>query len=557
MEIVRKKICANDFVRRDFGQSPNVNEGEMKWGGYAKDYIVRSDDGLGTFKDSIPLIQNGNDLILRYWNAMRFYRWLYYFAQNTRFYELCLRKGEKMWVENSADFFSLDYEDGLYDTLPDIDDEWAVGTKKIRVNDNAIEFLERFGADSGATSEELNDIYTFCINFNSVVKENFTKNSGENNYADPYVDLKLLISSDYADCGLLQPYTEEWQSEKEYFVGDIVYKEDLNAFFKLKEGVAVKKIKCPVEYCDIIVDPENHWTVVDGTTVNESDVLTIIDENYYEIINGDVYIVIGMYNLATFEEQYWEMCQCIETGTTVEIESTSNSRLSDFVRTKRSYDNDGNVLPYVLNQEDNEAELIYLIGVKRNSTKLDDETEIASEIIKAEISEDTAYTENYLVIEDGTAAPAPSIPDSGKIRFTYLIDATFSGDTIIDSGITYIDEYDYVTSYIEGDTVKYIKIDYEGAKIYGEDGVGIIPAEIIYTIKCEDQNGAFPLDGHTYSDERTFGVHNINLPTEEELENMTIERGTAALFEKMDFLGGMRSVEEMESFRNDFFSVKK
>lgn len=552
MEIVRKKICANDFVRRDFGQSPNVNEGETKWGGYAKDYIVRSDDGLDVFKDSIPLIQNGDDLILRYWNAMRFYRWLYYFAQNTRFYELCLRKGEKTWVENSADFFYLDYEDGLYDSLPDIEDEWEVGTKKIRVNDNAIEFLERFGADSGATSEELNDIYTYCINFNTVVKENFTKNSGENNYADPYVDLKLLISSDYADCGLLQPYTEEWQAEKEYFVGDIVYKEDLNAFFKLKEGVVVKRIKCPIEYCDII-NQENGWTEVDETT--ESDALDPNGDNYYEIINGDVYIVVGMYNLATFEEEYWEMCQCTETGTTVEIESTSNSRLQDFIRTKRTYDDEGNALPYVLNG--NEAELIYLVGVKRNVEKLDNGTEVASEIISIETTQDTAYTEDYIIIENGTARPSLSIPDSGKIRFTYLIDATFSGDTVIDSGITYIDEYDYVTSYIEEMGTLYIKIDYEGAQIYDEYGVGIIPSVITYTIKCEGQNGAFPIDGHTYSDERTFGVHNINLPTEEELENMTIERGTAALFDKMDFLGGMRSVEEMESFRNDFFSVKK
>lgn len=565
METIDKTICINGFKRHDFGKSPCI-DGESRWDGIAMDYIIdtnSADAWVVELENIIPLVESREEgkYILRYGNARDFYTYLSDFSKDCMFYELCFRNGEKRWVERFGfDIFSenFSYTDGLYSELPDIEEEWEVGEKHITYNINADAFNELF---TGYTFSEAVEL---CRNFRKLVETVFFNgDSYYTKYCTPYTDLHLFLEQTIADEGMLIPYVENWVPKKTYLINSIVFNQKYGKYYKLGGGDKVVKIQVTPNLYDIF---NEGWELLD-----EGDDNTVLSDSgqtnfYCEDSEGNYFIHVaaysGKFNEATNETEFDEIVDGefvhwkeIEMGGgSADCTATSASRLGDFTRKKSFYDNEGNELPFILTE--NGCELKYLLKTPYNIKDTEDE-EIKTCSIITDIYVEGAEDSGITII-GSSVVPNYNTPEEGTIVFKYLIDCQLRNNVVVShTGIEYVDKYPYAKveyndlNNNEITTLYYFNIDYNGT-VYDETGVPVINSQLtFYGLPTEFYSG------HTYSDESLFGIQEINLPSEDELSTLEIERGTSSLFEKMDYLSMSRSIEDMEKFRNDYFSIKE
>lgn len=267
--------------------------------------------------------------------------------------------------------------------------------------------------------------------------------------------------------------------------------------------------------------------------------------------------------------------------------SYSDSKLETFKRRTKTYDTEGNEIPFVLSRKcntcgeiygkyvtmcdkcsgtsfENRCELPYVIGTPfnvREGVPVEDFPGREKEKVQnwlydiiTEISFENEDGDVFLSRQSGVIIAADIEGNDGEfpiISIKYEIGRRIFDDNSEEPGVSYEEKYMYTikseTFNITGrfpEPYDYIDIDYSVTAGVGWENMALTEATA-YNDYGKTQNFIF--------DEAMAGIHDYS----ESVENVYIERGTSASFEPLNLMGQFNSVEEIERYRNDLFKISK
>lgn len=341
-----------------------------------------------------------------------------------------------------------------------------------------------------------------------------------------------------------------------------------------------------------------------------------------QYINLPVYIASDVEDLGMFEvydaeqaaegtgwddndvAEYLTRFENVEVSRVIAQEGTLyvESQLNTLQRTKKKYDEDGNVLPYFWNEDTKKNELPYVIGLPCN-------------VIYSDGSFLFNVLESVKYYNEGLDTPVAvdemypnTIPDNGIIEFIYLVNTEISGNTCC-GGVEYRERRRYTVeevsngraiivddetldvpeNYEEG--VQYAivdKIDSKAEAVYiaykdrfkgcadrvSEDLTTIYSGSTSIVASEDNFGDSYYVNGNEYisssGNTRYFwkkyngiGCYLfkndafINIQDSKIVANdVYIDRGASAAYEAFNALGETNTIEDIENYRDDWFRIR-
>ena len=353
----------------------------------------------------------GKGVILRYKTLENNFNFLTNFIKELKFYRLCERKNTHKWVElvNGRDFddifefyFSVSNNITLIDSLPSVDSVnycnsaqfqaikkhtddlengamYAIVDKKnkfynekfkswngrewtdiICVGKNHDDIMKKFWVN-GKSYEKM--FYNFSMYmFNKVLPEPTI----DRIMSVPYIDIPLCLTQTSDSIGRFKPYVEEWVANKKYYIGDnVIYKSNSD---KIGSVYVLKKAELS-ENVEITESVFN--SLLNSPSPDSSEIFIENDENGLPHFYKKVYYYTGTYDILTkttkfdsSEGEHWVLSNMHDTdasGLTL-TESIGESRIKELERYKKSFDDNGNLLPFVTIKDTSDTEIKYLLG---------------------------------------------------------------------------------------------------------------------------------------------------------------------------------------------------
>lgn len=436
-------------------------------------------------------------------------------------------------------------------------------------------------------------------------------------HLSPYLSIPLSLSKTTVDIGMYNPLVETWVPNKKYYLGDIVYYNgdtyilnrcteyelsDVGGKFSdvFERGETYKTKKSSVWTKD---DYRKHYIITENRQT--IDILARLGFHYYEYSNGNgasvkynVYIYkknvplsysivlpyhCGVYDKTTmttsFVEQtnenngYWKKINCdgfyIER-TAKTYNAICESKLSSVKRNTMSIDDDGNKLPFIVHKENGtivvgESELEFKCDVYNKSENEDGTVSYdVLNIIRFYDNVDSEKPIKSFVTDDVILYSQIPIGAS-VIEFDYTLgckDNTITGGVITD-GVNYKEKYHFTHDIISGIGIdgmsnlsfNFANIDLANSIITLEDNteVDLVNSNPIYSntsVSWFDINNNTTSFAETYKDESLLGVQNVCNSV-----NVKITRGTSAALERHNILGEIKTLQDMENYRNNFFEI--
>ena len=301
-------------------------------------------------------------------------------------------------------------------------------------------------------------------------------------YSDPFINMPLFITSDIVDCGGLLNDLQQWQPFKQYYIDDIVFYD--GKYYICKE--------------DVISDvfENDKWYVI---TLNVT---------YDDTSNLDVY---------------------------------SQGRLNYFKSDRLSYDDEGNVLPYILDGDD--ICLIYKSGYKNFTVR---EGSVYVDCLETvSLSEDG---ENYTDLTPNTNGYFSSADYTNikYIKFTYIIGAEVVDDAKVDdTGVKYEEIRRCFVE--EHNGISYLRVS--ELSEYSELNSKDVSYAKIINMKRDD--GYDVINSHAVAEDRLVGANYFDF----DVPKITINRGDYAAMERHYILGEINSFDDLEKYRNNYFKL--
>ena len=396
---------------------------ENNWGEIPCDYYFTDleECPFAKIKDNLPLVSGVktesnnenvilNDYCFRYKTMVYWYNWLINYGKNCKYYKLCKRGTEYIWrelnyVTENGDFFDDAYGLGLKTVtsithIPIIYENYTVGNV-IEVNSEATIFNEIFRIDNDETRYEL-----LVLKFIQSVFENETIHT---NLSIPFIDVPIHLTQTIDSLGLLTSTAKPWEPSKTYMIDDIVLYNG-NTYI-LKDGDSYSYTQLFGELCETFIryienegDESLYYKFINGNIPTEG---KTPEEVVYEI-NDDIrcrkcvyYTIIdGCYNIFLpyichkaeinskngefiFNTNFWKHnyenvdnfnisnsgniidgVLIGETFKTKYVKTISDSKLTSLRRFKKDVDDDGNILPFILDgYKTMNTELPYTTGI--------------------------------------------------------------------------------------------------------------------------------------------------------------------------------------------------
>jgi hypothetical protein len=300
-------------------------------------------------------------------------------------------------------------------------------------------------------------------------------------YSEPFINMQLFITSDIVDCGGLLNDLQQWQPFKQYYINDIVFYED--KYYICKEEVISE------------VFENNKWEVI---TLN----VTYDDTSHF-----------GAY---------------------------SQSRLNYFKSDRLSYDDDGNVLPYILDGVD--VCLIYKSGYKNFTVR---EGGVYVDCLETvSLSEDGEnYTDLTPNINGYFSADYTNIK---YIKFIYTIGAEVVEDAMVDdTGVKYEEVRRCFVE--EHNGISYLRV-YELSEYSELNSKDVSYAKII---NMKRGDGYDVIKSYAVAEDRLVGASYFDF----DVPKITINRGDYAAMERHYILGEINSFDDLEKYRNNYFKL--
>lgn len=427
METIKKLISLEQYKSRFNHKTPYINNDGIitsvtinNWGEIPCDYYFMNIEKcpFAKIKDKLPLVSgvniNSNDekIILnnycfRYKTMIYWYNWIYDYGKNCKYYKLCKRGGEYIWKElnyngEEGNFFDTFYGLGLKNItsvayIPNDYESYNIGSV-IEVNSDADNFNEIFRIVDDETRYEL-----VVLKF---IQDIFDNKKIHPNLSIPFIDIPIHLTQTIDNLGLLTSTAKIWEPRKTYMIDDIVlyngntyilkdgdsydYVEITGGLYETFvndiEGENVnslyyifKKVdKLPTNLTpkEIVYDIDSGKKIIyfilnDGyyqiylpyishkAEINKDDGEFIFNTNFWVLNNGNLdnftvddsgIILDGELSGETFKTKY--------------IRTTSDSKLTSLRRFKKSVDEDGNILPFILDvYKTMDTELPYTTGI--------------------------------------------------------------------------------------------------------------------------------------------------------------------------------------------------
>ncbi len=234
----------------------------------------------------------------------------------------------------------------------------------------------------------------------------------------------------------------------------------------------------------------------------------------------------------------------------------AESKLKTLLREKRSYDNNGNELPYFTENErtvNEKNELPYRLNAPCSITYE------AGAYYYNVLEHVTYYVENGdgELIEDSNSRDEMSpgsnpngsvIPDEGVIEFKYRVGNSMDLDQATNDGILYTERRRYTLEMGENGRL-YINVSDETITAPPGAETGAQYAEISDVDKTyweEERKGWYIKEPHL------IGVHESNI----DIGDVYVDRGTSASYEAFNVLGEVNSIDDIEKYRDDWYRIK-
>lgn len=473
MDKIYRKISLEDFKNRFTNEDNNAFGTE--WGNVVQhDYAVDSASSLYDVADRIPLIEGNR---LRFGTMIMLNTWLNNVIDNSNFFKLCQRKSKKTWIEYDYSITSED-EDfnfvGIYSEMPLSEEEFEIGDI-IWVTEEAENLLNMFLADSG---ESQSRVIERMGEFFSIVED--AKNNDSPTIESGYTEINVMLTENCNEVGKFTTGVAFWEPNKEYCGGEYAFSPENGKVYYLNKA----------------------------KTYSES--------------------------TETFNESgFWVVKESDEPQGVQEI--VGESRLDSLKRLKRSYDDYGNELPFIYNEENGTTEMFYVTGIIYNTSINGDKmygdiistitNSIASITFTYVIGAEILETNNGRVPKEGTGIVYKEGYKMSDESFTFRLNN--ANVTVEYKNIHFNEELsDYLPEGADANK-RYAKITFNPVVHQIDSGVPFIMEESMVGITDVKKSGT-----------------------------ATVERGTAAAFEMHNILGECRTMEDLEKYRNDFFTIK-
>lgn len=542
MEVIKKKICKEDFINRC-----NVvdKDGKSLWGKILNDVVISNDDDLldiglyyedyipyegedvsnvpewneethlvlgeidnifkvtengevkkyvkVTYKNVIPFSifkdkEDNEKVIIRNRNLMNIHKFLIDFEYSLSYYKKCGNKwvevDEKYSVENNIeidDFFSSDEITPVVYELPIID---TSSPDYICKSQYANEFNDLF---------RLNEKYRYEKLLKNLIDNFMEGKIEESNTTTPYFEIPLLLTQDINSLGIYENNIKQNDLDK-YYLGDLVFRfnEDkkITSLYELNKGNDVEYVKISESLINVInesaiyknLTKEEYNNKIKDKKIFTNDDLYEKDlyEKSYRILikdNDSYYLPNIIYTTykGDINNDYWvEVVNNSDTNSNQNenITCVTNSKLQAIRRNKKSVDEEGNVLPFIVKENKNTlntTELVYSMGVCNFYSGSDGSNTYVDVLKKITVVNDS-NVENKLIWEyikvgneykikknNSSYATDSNIAcndfsgiSNGKITFEYILGALLktTGENkvnVIDenSGIFYRESYDF------------------------------------------------------------------------------------------------------------------
>lgn len=276
--------------------------------------------------------------------------------------------------------------------------------------------------------------------------------------------------------------------------------------------------------------------------------LTKVDEAYFDV---NLMLTESINNMGAYTESGTTRYETNNgSATTIMTESC----LNQVMRHKKSYDDSGNELPFIIES-----------GVSDNSYGLGlifDENDNVISGLSINPGYITGVSYNVYINDNGIVCGdyvEEVTTGSGIILFTYVIGAEITTGNTYQGGVTYSEEYclgedeELLFNY-EGQRLKALfkrilygkqPDEYKKYKNY-QSGKRYALVTFDSQYKVESANSIF------FKEECLIGIDDIK----KDSNKPRVERGTSAAFEIHNILGECHSMDDLAKYRNDFFTIK-
>ena len=319
---------------------------------------------------------------------------------------------------------------------------------------------------------------------------------------------------------------------------------------------------------------------VSGTSGQNIDIPILISNDIQDLGMYDVYDFKKSGAYSEEELPYPEYIPVYRTlsSDTLYVES----KLDTLLRTRKTYDEDGNILPYCFNPEKNRNELPYMLDIPCDITY---STKAGSDFLRflKEKSENkdsdhgcflcNILKEIHYYWEGGMENTAArdvvyyngTMPTDGIIEFVYRVGVIYdeSGKTCNDeSGIEYREKRKYKVKSVPNGSAIIISDstidnpeDYDPEKQYAVIEVTneefceyLYNSEPYYTKKPpEIEEKGIRVKNDAFMSIQDFLIMK---------DNVYIDRGTSAAYEAFNVLGETNTIEDIENYRDDWFRIR-
>ena len=475
-------------------------------------------------------------------------------------------------------------------------------------------------------TELINDTVEYFKNIVCIKKLHNIKN------LYPYININIYISSNIDDMGEYSLYSKEWISGNRYYVGDtVIYVSDDDpngSSYILDKGDNYELVIMDDDFYTQSKQSDNYLIIElpnKELIINEcnNEISDLGNKNflrdgkkiiYYDQENHMCYIPLAYYcgyydsnnNEIYFDDlidgeiktNHWiinsdesslrslKIDGYNDEWSSIEdkIESKIESKLSSLRRYKKSYDDDGNELPGIINYTivngvkaiNPELDFIFSINEVHNLSETYDEYN-GRYVYHGDIIESILYS------KDGISFNSDK-DGANFIKFIYYIGVKLN-ENIDNNGNKYwsiSNEYEDGTKYdetyhiniamtknnvkIDGKEVniKYDEIDFSTNTtiIYSND-LDYAPIKTIFSkaisysnqlfSKNENNNTFNIVNSPIYKEEYKLG---ISTPIKKDV-NVYIDRGINAAFERHLIFGEINTYQDMENYKNDYFNFSQ
>ena len=228
-----------------------------------------------------------------------------------------------------------------------------------------------------------------------------------------------------------------------------------------------------------------------------------------------------------------------------DVQTVMDSTIRSLMRVRKAYDLHGEALPFYIdvNTENSSPELPYVVGSTANVV----ENDYGFYFDRFDGFEFLVFEED----EDGNEVASAVTESEGEyVRFHYTLGNQFETETSeVHDGLSCYVTYPYerktgkFSVFTEaGENYTYDDVDYDNPKEGGavaEYKAGTVLPDFMDAVNLIRYEG-------------TLGMHDVNRSG----DRIHIERGRSALFEPLNILGEVNSVEDIENYRDDYFRIR-